>query len=105
MSVDRDVSPVANLFGQVRRVDDKLRLEKRVLSVLGQETQIQGQVKVTHGFVQETGVSRFVSRHRRKDFRDVRSVFFKRLPSSLYKRKPENSAVHDRSRNSMKILL
>ena len=64
VSVDRDVSPVANLFGQVRRVDDKLRLEKRVLSVLGQETQIQGQVKVTHGFVQETGVSRFVSRHR-----------------------------------------
>ena len=73
VSVDRDVSPVANLFGQVRRVDDKLRLEKRVLSVLGQETQIQGQVKVTHGFVQETGVSRFVSRHERKDFRDVRS--------------------------------
>ena len=73
VSVDRDVSPVANLFGQVRRVDDKLRLEKRVLSVFGQETQIQGQVKVTHGFVQETGVSRFVSRHERKDFRDVRS--------------------------------
>jgi hypothetical protein len=31
-------------------------------------------------------------------------VFFRRRASSLYKRKPENSAVHDRSRNSMKIL-
>ena len=31
-------------------------------------------------------------------------VFFSRRPSSLYNRKPENSAVQERSRNSMKIL-
>ena len=31
-------------------------------------------------------------------------VFFRRRPSSLYSRKPLNSAVQLRSRNSMKIL-
>merc|ERR1719183_547879 len=30
--------------------------------------------------------------------------FFSLRPSSLYRRKPENSAVQERSRNSIKIL-
>jgi hypothetical protein len=87
VSVDRDVSPVANLFGQVRRVHDKLRLEKRVLSVLGQETQIQGQVKVTHRFVQETSVSGFVSGHERKDLRDSRCGFLQASAEFLVQKK------------------
>jgi hypothetical protein len=87
VSVDRDVSPVANLFGQVRRVHDKLRLEKRVLSVLGQETQIQGQVKVTHRFVQETSVSGFISGHERKDLRDSRRGFLQASAEFLVQKK------------------
>tara|TARA_Y100000746_G_scaffold229449_1_gene239170 strand:- start:919 stop:1968 length:1050 start_codon:yes stop_codon:yes gene_type:complete len=87
VSVDGDVSPVADLFGQVRRVHDKLRLEKSVLSVLRQETQIQGQVKVAHRFVQETGVSGFISGHERKNFRDGWRRFLQASPEFLVQKK------------------
>jgi hypothetical protein len=87
VSVDGDVSPVADLFGQVRRVHDKLRLEKSVLSVLRQKTQIQGKVKVAHRFVQETGVSGFISGHERKNFRDGWRRFLQASPEFLVQKK------------------
>ena len=46
MPVDGDVPPVSNLFGEVRCVEDELRLEECVLPSLGQEPQIKCQVEV-----------------------------------------------------------
>jgi len=54
MSVDRDVSPVPNLLGQVGRVENELGLEERVFPGLRQETQVQCQVEIRQPFVQES---------------------------------------------------
>ena len=70
--VDGDVAPVADLLGQVRCVEDELGLEERVLPVLRQEAQVQRQVEVRHGLVQEARVARLVPRHQREDLRRQR---------------------------------
>ena len=57
------------------------------MSVLRQETQIQGQVKVAHRFVQETGVSGFISGHERKNFRDSWRRFLQASPELLVQKK------------------
>mmetsp|Transcript_32953 Transcript_32953/g.72832 ORF Transcript_32953/g.72832 Transcript_32953/m.72832 type:complete len:279 (-) Transcript_32953:229-1065(-) len=65
--VDADVPPVANLLRQVGGVDDELGLEEGVLAVLGQEAQIQSQVEVRHGLVQESGVASLITGHEGED--------------------------------------
>lgn len=49
-----------DLLGEVGGVDDEFGLEEGVLAVLGEEAQIQGQVEVGHGFVQESRMPRLV---------------------------------------------
>ena len=67
VAVDGDVAPVTDLLRQVRRVEDELGLEERVLAVLREETQIEREVEVGHGLVQETRVARLVARHEGED--------------------------------------
>lgn len=128
MPVNADVAPVTNLFREVCGIKDELWLEEGVLAVLCQKTKIQGKVEVPHGFVDETSMTRLISalqhifasvpRHgcragtvntrltiKEKISATAGLVFFSRRPSSLYKRNPENSAVQERSRNSMNIFL
>lgn len=54
VAVDCDVAPVANLLGQVRGVEDELGLEEGVLARLGQEAEVEREVEVREGLVQET---------------------------------------------------
>ena len=63
VAVDGDVAPVANLFGEIGGVEDELRLEERVGLVGGQEAEIELNAKVTHGFVEEAGVTGFIACH------------------------------------------
>lgn len=59
--VDADVAPVTNLFRKVCGVKDEFWLEEGVLPVLCQETEIQGKIEVSHGFVDETSMACFIT--------------------------------------------
>jgi hypothetical protein len=45
MTVDGDIAPVPNLFGQVGGVEDELGLKEGVFATLGEESEVEGQLK------------------------------------------------------------
>ena len=67
--VNGDVSPVADLLRKVGGVEDELGLKEGVLPVFGEEAQVQRQVEVAHGLIQEAGVARLVAAHQNEDLR------------------------------------
>ena len=88
VAVDGDVTPVANLFAQVRGVHDELRLEKRVLAVLGQKPEVERQVEIAHRLVQEPSVTRLVAGHQREDLRHRRGRLLQSAAEFLVQQKP-----------------
>lgn len=70
VTVNRDVTPVANFFRKVCGIHDELRLEEGVLAVLGEETKIQSKVEVTQGLVDEASMTGLVTGEEGKDLRD-----------------------------------
>ena len=63
MAEQRDVARVADLLGQVGRVDDELRAEVRRLLRLRQEAQVHGDAVILQRLVDEACMPRFVARH------------------------------------------
>ena len=67
MPVDGDVAPVSNLLREVGGIYDELGLEKGVLAVLGEESQVKGEVEVRHGLVEEASMSGLITGHENED--------------------------------------
>ena len=67
VAINGDVAPVANFFGEVCGVKNKLRLEERVLLVRCEEAEIVDP-EITHGFVQKSGMTGFIPCHVSKTF-------------------------------------
>ena len=61
--VDGDVTPVADLLGQVGGVEDELRLEEGVLLVGREKSKIELNTEIAHRLVEEAGVARFIAGH------------------------------------------
>lgn len=58
--------PVADLLREERSINDELRLEVGVRAILGEETQIQGQVEVRQCLVQETSMASLITAHQQE---------------------------------------
>ena len=76
----------------------------RVSPVLGEEAQVQGQVEVGEGLVDEAGVAGLIPGEERENFGDGRVGRLQAAGELLVQEEARNSAVQERSRNSMKIL-
>ena len=72
MAEDGDVAGVADLLGQVGRVEDELRPEEGVLLGLGQEAEIDADAEVLQRVVDEAGMARLVAAHEVEQLDDVR---------------------------------
>ena len=72
LAVDRDVAGVADLLGQVGRVEDVLGLEVGVGLGAFEAAEVHAQAVVLQGRVQEARVPRFVARHETHQRLDVR---------------------------------
>ena len=67
VSIDGNVSPVANLLRKICGIHNELWLEEGIGSVLSQESQVQGQVEIRQGFVNESGVASLISTQQCED--------------------------------------
>ena len=61
LAVDRDIACIADLLGQVDRVEDELRLEVMVLLGLGQETEVDPDPGILERLVDEAGMAALVA--------------------------------------------
>ena len=69
--IDGDVAGVADLLGQIGRVENELRLEERVLLGLGQEAEINADAEIFQAVVDEAGVAGLVAAHVFEQLDDV----------------------------------
>jgi hypothetical protein len=76
LAEDGDVARVADLLGQVGRVEDVLGLEVGVGLGALQVAQVHAQAEVLQALVDEAGVARFVARHVAHQRLDVGVVTF-----------------------------
>lgn len=72
VAIDGDITPVANLLGEVGAINDELGLEECVAAILGKETEIQSEIEVGKGFVDEAGMASFIAREEGEDLCDDR---------------------------------
>ncbi len=69
MTVNCNVAPVTNFLGEVGGVEDEFGFKVGVAAVLCQKAQIQREIKVRHGFVEEASMAGFIARHQGKALR------------------------------------
>ena len=72
LAEDGDVAGIADLLGQVGRVEDELRLEVVILLRLGQEAEVHADIHVLQRVVDEPGMPRFIPRHHAEQILHVR---------------------------------
>ncbi len=72
LTIDRDVSGIADLFRQVSGVKDELRLEVGVFLDLGQEAEIDTDAVILQNLIDEAGVAGFVTAHIGKQLANIR---------------------------------
>ena len=72
LAIDGDVARIADLLGQIGRVEDELRLEVGVFLRLGEEAEIYADLEVLQDVVDETSVTRFIARHEGEEVANFR---------------------------------
>ena len=71
LPVDGDVAGVADLLGQIGRVEDELRPEVSVLLHLRQKAQIDADAVILQDLIDEAGVAGLVAAHEAEQFLDI----------------------------------
>ena len=58
---DRDVARIADLLGQIDRIENELRFEECIFLGLGQEAEVDPDARTLEGLVDEAGVAAFIA--------------------------------------------